>query len=81
MTDLIGVMSTLVDSQGRILIDGIYDEVAPLLPEELKLYQAITFDTVCLNYFFELNEFYFIRKLIVLKLVLKKQFKIIKKKF
>ncbi len=81
MTDLIGVMSTLVDSHGRILIDGIYDEVAPLLPEEEKLYQAITFDTVCLNYLFELNEFYFIRKLIVLKLGLKKQFKIIKNKF
>jgi hypothetical protein len=48
MTDLIAVMSTLVDSQGRILIDGIYDDVAPLLPEEEELYQRITFDTVCL---------------------------------
>jgi hypothetical protein len=47
MTDLIAVMSTLVDSQGHILIDGIYEEVAPLLPEEEQLYHAITFDTVC----------------------------------
>lgn len=47
MTDLIGVMSTLVDTQGKILIDGVYDEVAPLTAEEEKLYQAITFDTVC----------------------------------
>lgn len=51
MTDLVGVMSTLVDSQGHILIDGVYDEVAPLLPEEEKLYDAITFDTVCLTFF------------------------------
>lgn len=48
MTDLIAVMNSLVDSKGRILIDGVYDEVAPLLPEEEKLYEAITFDTVCL---------------------------------
>jgi hypothetical protein len=50
MTDLIAVMNTLVDGQGRILIDGIYDEVAPLLPEEAQLYECITFDTVGLVY-------------------------------
>jgi hypothetical protein len=48
MTDLIGVMSTLVDSKGRILIDGIYDDVAPLTSAEEQLYKPITFDTVCL---------------------------------
>ena len=46
MTDLIAVMGTLVDGQGHILIDGMYDEVAPLLPEEEQLYNCITFDTV-----------------------------------
>jgi hypothetical protein len=46
MTDLIAVMGTLVDGQGHILIDGMYDEVAPLLPEEAQLYNCITFDTV-----------------------------------
>jgi hypothetical protein len=46
MTDLVAIMSTLVDGQGRILIDGVYDDVAPLLPEEEQLYQRITFDTV-----------------------------------
>lgn len=46
MTDLIAVMNSLVNSQGKILIDGVYDEVAELLPEEEKLYEAITFDTV-----------------------------------
>ncbi|CAF4421120.1 unnamed protein product, partial [Adineta steineri] len=45
MTDLIALMSTLVDDQGHILIDGVYDEVAPLLPEEEELYKPITFDT------------------------------------
>lgn len=47
MTDLISVMSTLVDQKGRILIDGIYDDVVPLLPEEEEIYKKITFDTVC----------------------------------
>ena len=46
MTDLISIMSTLVDDQGRILIDGIYDEVAQLLPEEAEIYKRITFDVV-----------------------------------
>ena len=46
MTDLISIMSSLVDGQGRLLIDGIYDEVAPLTAEEEKLYEKITFDTV-----------------------------------
>ena len=52
MTDLIAVMSTLVDDQGHILIDGIYDDVAPLLHEEEQLYKPITFDTVCLMHIF-----------------------------
>jgi hypothetical protein len=47
MTDLVAIMITLVNDQGRILIDGIYDDVAPLLPEEENLYKCITFDTVC----------------------------------
>ena len=47
MTDLIALMGTLVDDKGHILIDGLYDDVAPLLPEEEELYKKITFDTVC----------------------------------
>lgn len=46
MTDLIAIMSTLVDNKGRILIEGVYDEVAPLSAEEEALYTNITFDTV-----------------------------------
>ena len=46
MTDLVSIMSTLVDSQGKLLIDGIYDEVAKLTSEEEQLYKPITFDTV-----------------------------------
>jgi len=44
MTDLIKLMSTLVDSQGKILVDGVLDQVAPVTPEEEALYDAIEFD-------------------------------------
>ena len=86
MTDLIAVMGTLVDSQGRILIEGVYDEVAPLLPEEEALYKNITFDTVRWMPLSSSLEkirslIYFFRKPIVPKRVLKKPFKIAKKKF
>jgi len=43
MTDLISVMSTLVNNKGRILIPGIYDQVAPVTPEEEALYADIAF--------------------------------------
>jgi hypothetical protein len=82
MTDLVAIMGTLVDDQGRILIDGVYDDVAPLLPEEEKLYKCITFDTVRLIRILSLNDFsLFNRKLTVPKLVLTKQFKMVKKAF
>ncbi|CAM4772014.1 unnamed protein product [Rotaria magnacalcarata] len=45
MTDLIALMGTLVDNKGHILIDTLYDEVAPLTLEEEELYKPITFDT------------------------------------
>ncbi|KAG5667174.1 hypothetical protein PVAND_015169 [Polypedilum vanderplanki] len=44
MTDLIHLMSTLVDVNGKILIPGIYDDVAPLLPNENEIYEKISFD-------------------------------------
>ena len=43
MTDLINVMSTLVDNKGKILIPGIYDQVRPITPEEEALYAGISF--------------------------------------
>lgn len=45
MTDLIYLMNELVDKNGKILIDGIYDSVAPLTESEKKLYTSIDFDT------------------------------------
>jgi len=43
MTDLINVMSTLVDNKGKILIPKIYDQVRPVTAEEEKLYSGISF--------------------------------------
>ena len=44
MADLIYLMNTLVDVNGRILIDGIYDNVAELTDAELASYKDIEFD-------------------------------------
>ncbi|XP_061450395.1 beta-Ala-His dipeptidase-like [Rhineura floridana] len=43
-SDLIFLLSTLVDSSGHILIPGIYDAVAPLMEKEKKLYEKIELD-------------------------------------
>ena len=44
MTDLVKLMSTLVDSQGKILVDGIMKDVKPVTEEEDKMYDTIDFD-------------------------------------
>jgi len=44
MTDLVKIMSTLIDSQGNILVEGIMDDVAPVTEEELKSYETMDFD-------------------------------------
>ena len=44
MTDLVKVMATLVDSTGKILIDGIHDDVAPVTDAERKSYEQVEFD-------------------------------------
>lgn len=43
MTDLIKLMSTLVDNRGRILVDGVMDDVRPVSKEEEALYDDIDF--------------------------------------
>ncbi|KXL43157.1 hypothetical protein M433DRAFT_5923 [Acidomyces richmondensis BFW] len=43
MTDLIRVMATLVDPNGHINIDGLYQLVAPITDEEKSLYKNIAF--------------------------------------
>lgn len=43
MTDLVCVMSSLVDTKGKILIPGIDESVAPLSSEEQALYNGIEF--------------------------------------
>lgn len=43
MTDLMRVMATLVDPNGHINIDGLYQLVAPMTTEEKDLYKDIAF--------------------------------------
>lgn len=43
MTDLVRVLASLVDTNGKILIPGIMDQVAPITPEEEGLYDSIAF--------------------------------------
>lgn len=44
MTDMVHLMSSLVDSSGKILVPGIMDDVLPVTPEESALYDTIEFD-------------------------------------
>ena len=44
MIDLVKLMSSLVDSTGKILVPGIMDDVAPVTAEEEELYAGIDFD-------------------------------------
>lgn len=44
MTDLTHLMASLVNHQGRIMVDGIYNTVAKLTDEEEKLYDPIDFN-------------------------------------
>lgn len=49
MVDLTQVLSSLVDSKGKILIDGVDEMVAPLTEKESKLYDDIDFSLDDLN--------------------------------
>lgn len=44
MTDLVGLMSKLVDGSGKILVPGVYDTVDAVTEAERKSYEAIDFD-------------------------------------
>ena len=46
MTDMMAVLNSLVDVNGKILIPGIEDSVAKLTEEEKKLYEPIDFSPV-----------------------------------
>lgn len=49
MTDLVRVMGSLVDPDGKILIPGIAEQVAPVTPEEESLYDGIAYSTAMLQ--------------------------------
>jgi hypothetical protein len=44
VTDLIHLLNTLVDKDGKILVTGLHDDVAELTPKEAALYDSIEFD-------------------------------------
>jgi len=44
MVDLTTIMHSLVDSNGLVKIEGFYDDVDPISPEEEKLYEEIEFN-------------------------------------
>ncbi|XP_049267074.1 cytosolic non-specific dipeptidase-like [Rhipicephalus sanguineus] len=44
MPDLMYLLNSLTDAEGRIKVPGIYDEVLPLSHEERKVYEGIEFD-------------------------------------
>ena len=44
MTDLVFILNELVDKEGRILVKDLYKDVAPLRPDEHKIYENISFD-------------------------------------
>lgn len=44
MSDLIYLMNTLVDVNGHILVDGLYDDVVKITETELTNYKDIHFD-------------------------------------
>ncbi|RWS28925.1 cytosolic non-specific dipeptidase-like isoform X1 [Leptotrombidium deliense] len=44
MTDLVALLSSLLDSKGKILIPGILEGVLPKTKEEIESYKNITFD-------------------------------------
>ena len=50
MADLVYLMSTLTDVNGKILVPGALDEVAPLTEEEKKIYDDIDFDVVSCDF-------------------------------
>ena len=41
MTDLVHLMASLVDSQGKILVDGVMKDVDPVTEEEKKIYEKV----------------------------------------
>lgn len=46
MTDLIGLLGTLVDVKGNILVPGVNKSVLPVTKEEKDSYDPIDFDLV-----------------------------------
>ena len=43
MSDLIPLMASLVDNTGKILVDGVMKDVAPVTEDEKKIYEKIDF--------------------------------------
>lgn len=46
MTDMVYLLNTLVDNTGKILIPGVYGDVAEIQVEETNAYDKIAFDLI-----------------------------------
>jgi hypothetical protein len=44
VTDLVHLLNTLVDKDGKILVTGLHNDVAEMTPKEAALYDSIEFD-------------------------------------
>ena len=61
MADLIYMMNQLVDKDGKILVEGIQNSVAPVTPEELESYKVRSFLSLEYFQFMILFKFSFLR--------------------
>ncbi|XP_075543742.1 cytosolic non-specific dipeptidase-like [Dermacentor variabilis] len=46
MADLVHLLDSLMGTRGRIAVDGIHDDVAPISDSEWKLYEHVDFDPI-----------------------------------
>ncbi|XP_053520202.1 beta-Ala-His dipeptidase isoform X1 [Artibeus jamaicensis] len=59
MADLVALLGSLTNASGRILVPGIYDQVAPVTEEERQLYSATDLDLAEFRHSTQVKKFLF----------------------